>query len=324
MSVFIFNSTQVHPSSLSKLALFDLDGTLITSKSGQLYAKTAEDWIFLGSDIPSKLQTFADDGWFVAIITNQSDWSHSRDVVQAKLESVLGALEEVNGWKPACLVATASSRTKNDPYRKPATGLWTALNDFVFPTSGVTESFYCGDAVGAEDPFPPYRWSDSDSKFAAACGIPFRRPADVFGTSTLNRRLTERTLILLMGNPGSGKSTTARQLCEKNPNTVHLEQDILKTKQKVYGEAKRLLAAGSSVVVDATHASAENRAPYIALAESLGCPCWILWHIRDGRGGNAGRPKPVPAVAYGIYTKYFSEPIMSMVSKTNTRVFQIY
>lgn len=317
MSIFIFNSTQSSSSPLSKLALFDLDGTLITSKSGQLYAKHAEDWVFLGSSVPSKIQTFADEGWFVAILTNQSDWSHSQDVVRNKIESVLSALENINGWKPACLVATASSRVKNDPYRKPATGLLTALNDFVFPTSKVKESFYCGDAVGTEDPFPPYRWSDSDSKFAAACGIPFRRPCDVFGTCTLNRRFTQQTLVILVGNPGSGKSTTARLLCEKNPNTVHLEQDVLKTKQKVFAEAKRQLDAGSNVVVDATHASAENRAPYIALAESLGIPCLTLWHIRDGRAANSARPKPVPAVAYGVYTKYFNEP-------TGLSVFHIY
>jgi hypothetical protein len=84
---------------------------------------------------------------------------------------------------------------------------------------------------------------------------------------------------------------------------VHIEQDAFSSKSAVLKAVKAALAAGSSVVVDATHGSAKNREPYIALT-----PCRILWHVRDGRPFNALRPAPVPEVAYAIYAKYFVRP----------------
>jgi hypothetical protein len=65
-------------------------------------------------------------------------------------------------------------------------------------------------------------------------------------------------------------------------------------------------------VVDATHGSEANRAPYQELAASLGIPFQIIWHIRDGRSFNALRPEPVPEVAYAVYTKHFVEPTGSI------------
>jgi hypothetical protein len=104
-----------------------------------------------------------------------------------------------------------------------------------------------------------------------------------------------------MGSPGSGKSTTARRLVANG--YVHIEQDAFSSKSAVLKVVKAALAAGSSVVVDATHGSDKNREPYMALA-----PYRILWHVRDGRPFNALRPAPVPEVAYAIYAKYFVRP----------------
>uniref|UniRef100_A0A6C0K1M7 Uncharacterized protein n=1 Tax=viral metagenome TaxID=1070528 RepID=A0A6C0K1M7_9ZZZZ len=279
-----------------RLYLFDVDGTLVTSKSGRLWAQDEKDWIFLG-DIPGTLDRLHKEGWTVALVSNQGTWSASSDASN-KFMSILNALYEANGWTPWCLVAIDK---KDKVYRKPGRGLYDLLLKEI--ASPVKEVRMCGDAVGITDSYLPYQWSDVDSGFAKAIAAPFVRPVDLFGHSEPVKPATRQELVLLMGNPGSGKSTTAAALAAKG--YVHVEQDLTKTKEASLKAAKAALKTGKSVIIDATHGSETNRQPY----QSLGVPVRILWHIRDGRPFNKGRAKPVPAVAYAIYTKYFVEPI---------------
>ena len=350
MALFhIYSSTQ--PATSPKLLLLDLDGTLITSKSGAPFgAKGEDDWIFLGPTIPEQLQRFHDEGWTMAIVTNQSNWQVS-PAPKAKIESVLAKLTEINGWAPYCLVATATKKQKDTVYRKPGRGLFDKFMELTGSPS-FREKMMCGDAVGPLDPYPPYRWSDSDRLFAEAIGARFVRPCDLLAAplDPLNYiDAHELQIVLMMGNQGSGKSSGARHIVEKTSgNFVHLEQDVVGSKAKMLRAAREALKAGKSPIVDATHGSATNRAPYLLLAAELGVPCKILWFIRDGRPFNALRggtervppdaesakgfgtsslrervpprseererdwcefPRErVPPVAYAVYTKHFVEP----------------
>lgn len=335
MALFhIYSSTQ--PATSPKLLLLDLDGTLITSKSGApaytgepFGAKGEDDWIFLGPTIPEQLQRFHDEGWTMAIVTNQSNWQVS-PAPKAKIESVLAKLTEINGWAPYCLVATATKKQKDTVYRKPGRGLFDKFMELT-GSPRFREIMMCGDAVGPLDPYPPYRWSDSDRLFAEAIGARFVRPADLLAAplDPLNFiGAHELQIVLMMGNPGSGKSSGSRHIVEKTSgHFVHLEQDVVGSKAKMLRAAREALKAGKSPIVDATHGSATNRAPYLLLAAELGVPCKILWFIRDGRPFNALRPKPVPPrseererewcefprervppVAYAVYSKHFVEP----------------
>jgi len=269
-----------------------VDGTLVTSKSGQLWAQNEKDWIFLG-DVPGTLDRLHKEGWTIALVSNQATWNAN---AANKFTSILEVLYEANGWTPWCLVAIDK---KDKVYRKPGRGLYDLL---IKELGTIKEVRMCGDAVGVTDAYLPYQWSDVDSGFAKAIGATFVRPSDLFGHSKPVVPSATQELILLMGNPGSGKSTTAAALAAKG--YVHIEQDLLKTKEKSLKVAMAALKTGASVVIDATHGSETNRAPY----QSLEVPMRILWHIRDGRPFNKGRAKPVPPVAYAIYTKYFVEP----------------
>jgi bifunctional polynucleotide phosphatase/kinase len=289
------------PSITSKVFLMDLDGTLITSKSGRRSALDANDWLFLGP-IPSVLNELHRQGWTIALISNQSDWTTTPGP-KAKIESVLAALKEANGWAPWCLVATATRKEKDTVYRKPGRGLY----DVLLSHLGSVESVHmCGDAIGPSDPYPPYQWSDSDRLFAKGIGAEFFRPLDVFNASPPFSLRSQQELVLLVGNPGSGKSTTARYIAARG--YVHVEQDVTGSKVATKKIVQEALAKGQSVVVDATHGSETNRLPYEELAVELHIPFQILWHIRDGRPFNTLREKPVPEVAYAIYSKYFVEP----------------
>lgn len=54
-----------------KLAAFDLDGTLITTKSGSSFPKDESDWKFFDRSVPKKFQELEASGWTIAIFSNQ-------------------------------------------------------------------------------------------------------------------------------------------------------------------------------------------------------------------------------------------------------------
>ena len=304
MTYELFASTQPTSGKSEGLYLIDIDGTLVTSKSGRRWAADASDWTFLTADVTGTLRRLHEEGWTVALITNQSDWKVSA-APAAKIASILTALEGAIGWRPWCLVATATRKEKDTVYRKPARGLYDVLLASLGHTPP-TSVRMCGDAVGPAEPCPPYRWADSDAAFAAAIGAEFVRPCELFKPFDPPRALKIQELVILMGNPGSGKSTTGRLLAAQG--YIHVEQDVVGTKAAVKKAVLAALATGASVVVDATHGSTANREPYLTLAAELGLHPRILWHIRDGRPFNALRPKPVPEVAYAVYSKHFAVP----------------
>lgn len=284
------------PKGKVKLAGFDLDGTLVTSSRGKLFDTSSSDWIWLG-DVPKLFRELKE--YIICIFTNQLRFTEEG---QRRLESILKELERVNGFIPFLMVAT-----KGDVYRKPNTGMITKLVSLLKERGYTIESgFYCGDACSPDDPYPPFRWSDSDRLFSLNSGLTFHRPLDVFGTYQ-SQSSQEQELIVLVGNPGSGKTTTAMCFAQCGYNVV--SRDDLKTVPKMVKATKELLARGVSVVIDATNPSKESREAFLSLFPGKKR---ILWHIRDGRSFNALREKPVSAISYNIYTKHFETPLSTI------------
>lgn len=291
--------------STTKIALFDVDGTLIVSRSGARWAQSSADWMWAFPNILAVLDQRAKAGWTVALVSNQSR-ALKDPACLTKIESIQAAIEVALGWKPIALVATG----EKSPYRKPSRGLYDVLLAHLgLKTDDVSALTMCGDAVGAEDPCAAYRWADSDRQFAVNIGATFERPCDAFGVPARPKPAPEdaKELVILVGNPGSGKSTTGRLLATHG--YVHVEQDVVGNKNHALKAVKAALKSGvRRIVVDATHGNPANRLPYEELAREYQIPLRILWHIRDGRPYNKGREKPVPEVAFGVYTKHFGLP----------------
>lgn len=178
------NGWQVSPPSIiykdwgaagcKKIAAFDLDGTLVNTKSNSQFPRTAEDWKLYNKGVPKVIKAFADDGYKVVIFSNQGGIKSAlsgamAQKTKARIDQVVAKLEVM----PQAFLATL-----DDDNRKPNTGLWKFMvemcNGSISPD--LKKSFFVGDAAGR-----PTDFSDSDREFAKAIGIPFKTPEDVFG-----------------------------------------------------------------------------------------------------------------------------------------------
>lgn len=105
-------TNKVTPS--SKIALFDMDGTLIVNRLG----RRVSDWEFFDPSVPHKLKSLSNEGFRIVIISNQLGVSMgvvAADALQKKIEQFI-AVADIE-----CTVLLA---TKKDNFRKPEAGCW--------------------------------------------------------------------------------------------------------------------------------------------------------------------------------------------------------
>jgi DNA 3'-phosphatase len=164
LSPLIDNSTRMG------VVAFDLDGTLIVTKSGKAFAENKNDWKFFHASVPAKLQSAYAQGYSLAIISNQKGIDNSKDQkeLQDKFDSILQSLSV-----PMDVICSH----EEDVYRKPRTGMWEYLWEArwrLFPQALQREScFYIGDAAGRPAGIGGKKkdFSDTDYKFAVNLNI---------------------------------------------------------------------------------------------------------------------------------------------------------
>jgi hypothetical protein len=362
-----------------KIALFDLDNTLITSKNGRnpatLHLDTdPKNYVYLDShdNLTKKFNMLKKAGYVIAIVTNQSKYRQQFGALELKLRHILKDFKTYLGWKPYMFINIGSD------YLKPAVlsfNLLLALNGLEVKDINISGSkaskdinisgskaskdvkinknknilkiekvnlpqcFMVGDAVGKEDPYLPYRYSNVDKMYAKNISQEFRnthknllkniprdyefckfiRASDFFPHHKVEPR-AHRELVITVGQPGSGKSTTSA-LLQKAGYDVCVS-DFIKDKDLLIDCVKKSLESKNRVVVDALNFSKEQRSRYTKLARAMKVTIRILWFVREGRPWNAVRGKeeamilgttykhkePVPEVAYANYSKNFEEP----------------
>lgn len=138
------------------IASFDLDGTIIDTKSGKMpFNTTPDDWRFWHKCVPGKLLSAHRAGYRIVVFTNQAGMPHgnpSRRDFQEKLQAVTESLGQV----PMILFAAKV----DNKYRKPSCGM---MDYFIkFENDGVeidrVESYYIGDAAGRMKDWKPGRY----------------------------------------------------------------------------------------------------------------------------------------------------------------------
>lgn len=121
--------TNISPKSLSsqtalKLAIFDLDDTLITRKSLSSFCTDSDDWVFKYPTVPLILKTLEANNFIILIVTNQLGISKGYfgfSEFQKLIEKFLEKCE---------ISAYVFAATEDDEFRKPAIGCFDYFFDF--------------------------------------------------------------------------------------------------------------------------------------------------------------------------------------------------
>ncbi|KJE95844.1 polynucleotide kinase-3'-phosphatase [Capsaspora owczarzaki ATCC 30864] len=328
----------------SKIIGFDLDDTLITTKSGKSFAVNSGDWKWLHPDVPTKLRELHANGTKLVIFSNQKGMTGGQVNPEDWKRKVSAILADLG--VPMQVFAAMGT----DQYRKPSTGTWELLtlgtaNGKVPVDASV--ALYIGDAAGRAANWAPGRkkdFSDSDRKFALNLGIGFHTPEEfffkhqpapfklagsdpkefvnafknlpLFTPTTASLTAPKQELIVMTGFPASGKSTFVRQKLVP-AGYVHINRDTLGTWQKCVAATRDALRAGKSVVVDNTSPDTESRGRYVAEAKALGIPARAFvmnttyehaLHNNAFREATDPTHEHVSRIGFNMYRSKYSDP----------------
>ncbi|CAG7733061.1 unnamed protein product [Allacma fusca] len=333
--VIVYASTDTLHEAKRTIYAFDMDGTIITTKSGKVFPKDDNDWKFLYDSTVSKLQRASEDSASkLVIVTNQAglaNGSTQEPSFKKKIETIIRQI----GIPILVFVLPG----KNE-YRKPLPNIWNLLiskyNGGV--EADVATSLYCGDAAGRKKDH-----SKVDRLFALNIGLKFCTPEEYFlGQKPLpftmplfeSWKLTDpkntvnnnhiafnhkQEMIIMVGYPGSGKSEFVKSVLLPKAY-VHINRDTLKTAAKCRSVAESALESGMSVVIDNTNPTPKDREDYMKLARKHGipCRCFVLkvdhshaLHNNKFRDLTTSGHAKVPEVAFNTFKSKFQEPTES-------------
>ncbi|KAF1820324.1 PNK3P-domain-containing protein [Dissoconium aciculare CBS 342.82] len=299
-----------------KIAAFDFDSTLIKTKSGNKFARGADDWTWWHASVPGRLKQLHEDGYAVMVLSNQGGISlKAPDAKSKTIKSDTKSLENFKGRVLAVanvldFPISVYAATQKDMFRKPRTGMWErALRDYGISDDNALDldhagSIFVGDAAGREGNKAAgiaKDFSSSDRDLAANIGITFHTPEEFFlGEAPLpytrtfqpTDHLTSTAftpsitaahpleIILFCGSPGSGKSTFYQTHLAPLGYT-RVNQDLLKTRDRCIRACRDALghpdpAQRRSVVVDNTNADVATRAVWIDLARTHKIPVRLV------------------------------------------------
>ena len=321
-----------------KIAGFDIDYTLIKTKSGNVFPTSYNDWIPMYNNIRDIFRELLEQNYIIVLFTNQKKLND----VNAYCQKIANIMTHYNvplnkyTYFISCL---------NNGYRKPMTGMYDKFieNEQIQSVDKVN-SFYCGDAAGRY--FLKYKTKDfsiCDKLFAHNIGLTFRLPEDVF-KQPLNDYITidpymlaiskiwlyenkeipwniidgfngrdKKKIILTVGAPASGKSTISKLILNRYNSYEYLNSDIHGTKLlKLFTLAVK---NNKNIIIDNTNSSIESRHKFYEIATDydvlilyFDIPRVLCNHLNYFRTQTNVIKERIPDIVYNIYNKKLDIP----------------
>lgn len=324
------------------IACFDIDGTIIKTKSGAKFAKDKNDWVFLYDNTKEILKKISKN-YNIVFMSNQGGIGKGKQTANDWCDKISDIIIKIN--LPICAYAAP----ENNKYRKPSIGMWHAFaKEYGLSNDLMEQSFYCGDAGGRIKGWKKRMkkdFSDSDRKFAMNLGLTFYSPEELFlgeeptkkwelkGLNPSNipdlikgNKLikpekiirNEQQLIINVGFPGSGKSTFSKQFI--GDKWIIANQDTCKTSAKCLKLCKEGIINGKSIIIDNTNPDKKTRKKYIDVAKSINknihitclhftTPMEIAQHNNKYRNFESNnKVKRIPDMVYYIFRKKLEIP----------------
>ncbi len=308
---------------------FDLDWTIIKTKSGNVFPKDKADWDLWHKKVQEKLKALSEDPeCIILIVSNQKGLG----TPNKKFLSVKEFKEKLNNIHKALgvnFIFIAS--LADDNYRKPRIGSLEFLQEKESIGINWQKSFYVGDMAGR-----PGDKTDSDIKFAKNLQVKFYTPEDFFlGESSqqnfkLSGYLLDNTskntkidikpeshkMVVISGYPGSGKSHLAQKLTNEHDGKAFklFSRDLLQT--KFHKKLSESMEQGEPVIVEGLYPTNQSRQELITLAEKfhyntvyihVKTTYELAYHLNLYRSLFENKEK-VPEIVYMKYRKNFEYP----------------
>jgi bifunctional polynucleotide phosphatase/kinase len=278
----------------AKMAMFDYDWTLVKPLSNGTFSKSLDDWRWITEKVPEILQNYYNNGYCIIIISNQT-----RNT-EMKLQQIINVLSTL---KIPSLISVGYEDIDKKPNR--------TMFDLIKKDKKIdmNKSFYVGDALGRQGD-----WSDSDRKFAENIDIKtIYSPDDLFSIKNdekiIIKQFDKQEIIVLVGYPGSGKTTIANTFDNKRYMTIN--GDIFKNSKKMIKESEKYIKNNYSIIFDATNPSIEKRKEYIDFANSKNIPIRCInveTDITTSMFRNNKRDKVIPKITYYVFRKKYVKP----------------
>jgi len=291
----IFTSAGVTAS--EKIAGYDMDGTIIKTKSGWDFPEDTYDWQIIFPEVPEKLKNLHRNGFKICFFTNQRGIARGEielDDFKVKIEHIVTEL----GVPIQVFIAIGDGF-----YRKPLTGMWQYLKTKMNAGVRIQKDlcFFVGDAAGRPETLKggTKRREDhslADRLFAANIGLTFYTPEvhflnepvehwnkpdfdptsiqdemALFDPDDLTFEDHPCEMVIMVGLPGSGKSHLCGTFFQKRGYKIV----NLNTRSSLIA-LKGFLQVGQSCVVDSTNIDVASRRKLLQVAVEMKIPCRCL------------------------------------------------
>lgn len=267
----------------TKLAIFDVDWTLIKPKNERRFPLNKEDWQWFRDSVPAIMRKYHRNGYRIVFVTDQTkEW---------KVDMIKDVINTLN-------IPVTAIIAMNKEEHKPNPSLFNSY----FVEFDREASFYVGDAAGREGD-----WAAKDKEFAENIKIKFYTPEEIFPVQQKRIPVKKtKEIIVMVGYPGAGKTTFANQF----KDYINIDGDTYKTPEKMVAEAEKHIE-NKSIIFDATNGTKEKRQIYYDFANKYNLPVRCIWvkrTLEEAMKQNKERETPVPDVALYVYRKKFEEP----------------
>ena len=178
-----------HKDKTLPIVSFDLDSTLVKTKSGATFPSSPDDWKWYCDKTAANLKATSTRDLIIVIFTNQAHGTVNNTklvitqdgkLVETKLtKRTFNAYNAIVKLGVKCILFASNGRS---PYRKPYIGMWEALKEYLIQYNiAINEEkcVYVGDAAGREKDF-----SCSDRLFAKNARIKFITQDRFYGDKT--------------------------------------------------------------------------------------------------------------------------------------------
>lgn len=317
--------SSINPTIKYSITSFDLDYTIIKTKSGNIFPKDKNDWVLWDEQVKKKFTEISKIPNNLIVIFSNQKGVGSGNKKFTTVNEFKQKINDIHKLLSVDFIFVAS--LEDDIYRKPRPGMFDFIQNKLSIKINKKNSIYVGDMAGR-----PNDKYDTDLKFALNLKIKFMTPEEYFlnepnnkiklsgyllNNNSLNTKLSikpeSNQMIIISGYPGSGKSHLAEKFTKNYEFEIFSRDNLGNKFMKKLIES---LENGNPVVIEGLYWNNETRKELKNLADKhkynttyilVKTSYELAYHLNLYRSLYEDKNK-VPEIVYMKYRKHFEYP----------------